>query len=350
MAIAAADPTVGKPIRLAVFGAGRIGAVHARNAAAIVGVEIVHIVDPAADVSTLAKEVGAVQASAEDVFADRSLDAILICSSTDTHAELLLQAAHHRLAVFCEKPISLDFATAAAVTQAVEALGIPCMLGFQRRYDPDFRQVRDRIQSGHSGRLEQLVMHTRDPSPPPISYVARSGGMLRDQAIHDFDQARYMTGEEIATVYAVGNCQVDPAIGEAGDIDTLTVSMTTRSGRMVLMANSRRGPLGYDQRLEAHCAGEVLFLDNGASSNVRIANRDGARVAPPQDYFISRFERAYRDEMRAFIVYLRGGDVPLADIRDGLEAQRLAEAALASISLGQPVHLSPDWTPEEARA
>lgn len=133
----------------------------------------------------------------------------------------LLAAAERGLAVFCEKPISLDWPTVAGVTDAVEASGIRCMLGFQRRYDPNFRAVRDRIASGKSGRLEQLVMHTRDPGPPPIDYVRRSGGMLRDQVIHDFDQARYMCGEEIASIYAFGNCQIGPAIGEAGDIDTL---------------------------------------------------------------------------------------------------------------------------------
>lgn len=346
----AAGPLAGKRLRLAIFGAGRIGTVHARNAAAIDGVDVAYVVDPTADVSVLAGSIGAVQASAEAVFADREMDGILICSSTDTHAELLLAAAERGLAVFCEKPISLDFPTVEAVTAAVEASGIACMLGFQRRYDPDFRAVRDRIRSGQSGRLEQLVMHTRDPSPPPISYIRRSGGMLRDQAIHDFDQARYMTGEEIVTVHAMGNCQIDPEIGEAGDIDTLTVSMTTATGRMVLMANSRRGPLGYDQRLEAHCANEVLFIDNGTRSNVRIAKSSGALTAPPQDYFISRFEQAYRDEIIAFVAYLRGGDSPLAGIRDGFEAQKLAEAALASIRTGQPIQLTPDWTPEEGAA
>lgn len=347
MSTFAAGPAASKPIRLAIFGAGRIGAVHAKNAAAIEGVEIRHIVEPVGDVAAFARSVGAKQSTAEEVFADRDLDGVLICSSTDTHAQLLLESANRGLAVFCEKPISLDFATVLAVTKAIEASGIACMLGFQRRYDPDFRAVRDRIHSGRSGRLEQLVMHTRDPSPPPISYVQRSGGMLRDQAIHDFDQARYMTGEEISTVYAAGNCQIDPAIGEAGDIDTLMVSLTTASGRMVQMTNNRRSPLGYDQRLEAHCASEVLFIDNGPRSSVRIASAEGGLSAPPQDYFISRFERAYRDEMLAFVSYLRGGPAPLAGIRDGYEAQRLAEAALFSICTGLPIHLTADWTPEE---
>jgi myo-inositol 2-dehydrogenase/D-chiro-inositol 1-dehydrogenase len=332
--------------RLAVFGAGRIGAVHAQNAAAIDGVEIVHLVDPVADCDALASRTGARRSTSTEALADGSLDGIVIASSTDTHAELLLAAAERGLAVFCEKPISRDFPTVERVAAAVEAAQIACMLGFQRRYDPNFRAVRDRIASGVSGRLEQLVMHTRDPAPPPVSYVVRSGGMLRDQAIHDFDQARYMTGEEIASVYAVGSCQIDPAIGAAGDIDSLAVTMLTASGRMVQMTNSRRGPLGYDQRLEAHCAGETLFIDNRPQTDIRIAGPSGAVSAPPMDYFIARFEAAYRAEMAAFVALLREGTPPLAGIRDGAEAQRLAEAAIVSIRTGAPVKVSADWRPE----
>jgi len=331
--------------RLAVFGAGRIGGVHALNAAAIEGVDIVHLVDPVADCDALAARLCARRSTAEEALADASLDGIVIASSTDTHSELLLAAAERRLAVFCEKPISLDFPTVEHVTTAVEASGIPCMLGFQRRYDPNFRAVRERIASGAPGRLEQLVMHTRDPAPPPVAYVQRSGGMLRDQAIHDFDQARYITGEEIVSVYAVGNCQIDPGIGAAGDIDSLMVTMLTASGRMVQLSSSRRGPLGYDQRLEAHCAGEVLFIDNRPQTDIRIAGPSGALSAPPMDYFIARFEAAYRAETAAFVALLREGTPPLAGIRDGYEAQRLAEAGIVSIRTGQPVQLSPDWRP-----
>ncbi len=172
---------------LAVFGAGRIDGVHARNAAAIDGVESAHLVDPLADCDALAAGLGARRWTAAEALSEANLNGIVITSSTDTHAELLLVAAERRLAVFCEKPISLDFPTVESVSSAVEASGIPCMLGFQRRYAPNFRVVRERIASAASGRLEQLVMHTRDPAPPPVSYVQRSGGMLRDKAIHDFE-------------------------------------------------------------------------------------------------------------------------------------------------------------------
>jgi myo-inositol 2-dehydrogenase/D-chiro-inositol 1-dehydrogenase len=334
-------------MEIAVFGTGRIGRVHALNLAALTGVRVRYLIDPMATPARdgLAAELGARVVAPEVALADPQVAGVVIASSTDTHAQLLLDAVAAGKPVFCEKPISLDFATVTQVAAAVEASGLPVMLGFQRRYDPNFRAVRDRIAAGLSGRLEQLVMQTRDPAPPPVSYVRVSGGMLRDQAIHDFDQARYMTGEEIATVHAFGNCQIDPAIGGAGDIDSLLVTMLTTSGRMVSMINNRRGPLGYDQRLEAHCASEVLFIDNRPQTDIRIAGPAGALTAPPMDYFIARFEAAYRAEMVAFVEMLREGKTPLAGIRDGLEAQRLAEAALVAITTGQPVSLTPDWQP-----
>ncbi|MFC3629394.1 Gfo/Idh/MocA family oxidoreductase [Paracoccus angustae] len=259
---------------------------------------VAHLVDPRADCDALAARLGARRSDAAQVLAN-DLDGIVICSSTASHADLLLAAAKRGLAVFCEKPVLLDWPTVARVTEAVEASGIRCMMDFQRRYDPNFRAVRDRIASGAAGRLEQLAMHTLDPAPPPVDYVRRSGGMLRDQAIHDFDQGRFLCGEEIAAVHAVGDCQIDEGNGAAGDIDTLAAAMPTQSGRMVAMTNSRRSPLGYDQRLEAHCAGEVLFIDSR----------------------------------------------PQTDIRDGYEAQRLAEAALASLAAGRTVDLRDGWQP-----
>lgn len=334
-------------IDVAVLGLGRIGRVHAENLNALPGVRIKYLSDPVASAAReeLAVRTGARVAGAAEAYADPAVAGVVIASSTDTHAGLLRQAITAGKAVFCEKPISLDFSTTRELTAQVEASGVPVMLGFQRRYDPNFRAVRDRIAEGTSGRLEQLVMHTRDPQPPPIPYIEASGGMVRDQAIHDFDQARYMTGDEIVSVYAVGSCQIDPAIGEAGDIDSLMVTMLTTSGRMVQMSNNRRGPLGYDQRLEAHCATEALFVDNRPQSDVRIAGPNGELSAPPMDYFVSRFEAAYRAEMEAFIEMIRTGAKPLATIRDGLEAQRLAEAAIISIETGEAVHVTADWQP-----
>lgn len=333
--------------RLAIFGAGRIGQIHARNAAAQQGVELIHIVDPVAGASrdTLAAETGAAVSDTDAVFADDSLDGVIVASSTDSHADLMIRAAETGLAVFCEKPISLDFRLVEAVARQVSAAGVPVMLGFQRRYDASFRAVRDRIVSGAAGRLEHLMMQSRDPAPPPASYVRTSGGMFRDTAIHDMDMARFLLDEDVATVYAVGSCLISPEIGATGDIDTLMITLTTRSGRMAQVTNCRRGPMGYDQRLEALCAGEVLFVENRPETTVRIARPEGATTAPPENYFLDRFAQAYRDEMAAFVAMIRTGTAPLATLTDGLEAQRLVEAAIVSRETGAPVQFSPDWRP-----
>ena len=334
-------------IELAVFGAGRIGYVHALNAASLPGVKLKYVVDPVASDARadLVKKTGASVVEADAVFADPTIAGVLIASSTDTHAELILKAVAAKKAIFCEKPVSLNFDLVAEVTKQVEESGVPCMLGFQRRYDPNFRMVRDRIFSGEAGKLEHVVMHTRDPSPPPVAYVKRSGGMFRDQAIHDFDMARFLLGEEIATVYAVGTCLIDPEIGEAGDIDTAMITLTSKSGRYVQMVNCRRAPFGYDQRLEALCQKEVLYVENRPRSSVTIASIDGFTSAPPMNYFIERFADAYRNEMVAFVEMLETKKTPLAGIRDGLEAQRLAEAAIVSMNTGLPVKVDSNWRP-----
>ena len=335
-------------IELAVFGAGRIGCVHGRNAGRQPGARLRYIVDPVASESraSLAAETGAEVVDAEAVFADPSIAGVIIASSTDTHADLLLRAVEARKPIFCEKPVSLDFATVLRVAAAVEASGVPCMLGFQRRYDQNFRRVRDRIASGEAGALEQIVMHTRDPSPPPIAYVERSGGMFRDQAIHDFDQARYLSGEEIATVYAVGGCMIDPAIGAAGDIDCAMITLTTASGKLVSLNNQRRAPFGYDQRLEAFCARESFFIGNSLRDAVTVGSASGFVAAPPMNNFIERFADAYRAEMQTFVAGIARGAPSLAGIRDGLEAQRLAEAAIVSMRTGLRVRLERDWRPD----
>ncbi|MFC3073358.1 inositol 2-dehydrogenase [Shinella pollutisoli] len=334
-------------IDLAVFGAGRIGRVHALNAAALPAVRMKYLVDPVEsdERRDLAARLGAEIVAPEAVFADPSVKGVVIASSTDTHADLVLNAVAAGKAIFCEKPVSLDFSTVERVAKAVEASGVACLMAFQRRYDPDFRYVRERIASGAAGPLEHVVMHTRDPSPPPPAYVERSGGMFRDQAIHDFDMARYLLGEEIATVYAVGGCLIDPEIGAAGDIDTAMVTLTSASGRFVQMVNCRRAPFGYDQRLEALCAKEVLYIENRPQRGVTVADAGGFRASPPMNYFIERFAEAYRAEMAAFADLVETGRPPLAGIRDGLEAQRIAEAALVSMRKGMPIHIGPDWRP-----
>lgn len=334
-------------IELAVFGAGRIGYVHALNAASHPRARLKYIVDPLQSPhrAELAQKTGAEVVEADTVFGDPDLAGVVIASSTNTHAHLLLAAAKARKAVFCEKPISLDFATVADVTAKVEASRTPCMLGFQRRYDASFRALRNRIASGICGPIEQLTMSSRDPSPPPRSYVETSGGMFRDSTIHDMDMARFLLNEEIATVYAVGSCLISEEIDAAGDIDSLMVTLTTASGRMAHITACRRGPMGYDQRLEALCAKEVLSIENQPQSLLVLSTHEGRRTAAPENYFIERFRQAYRDEMNAFVTLIETGEAPLAGIRDGYEAQRLVEAAIVSMKTGQAVRFGSSWLP-----
>lgn len=334
-------------VGLASFGAGRIGHVHAMNAAAIPGVELAWLVDPvdSPQRADLAAQTGARLGSVEDVFADDSVDGIIIASSTDSHADLLTRAAQAGKAVFCEKPISLDFTLTVQVAQQVRAAGIPCMLGFQRRYDRSFRAVKDRIASGVSGPVEQVVMFSRDPSPPPRSYVETSGGMFRDSSIHDVDMARHLLVDPIAEVYATGSCLISDEIGAAGDVDSLMITLTTASGRMAQIIACRRGPMGYDQRLEVLCANEVLSVGNQPQSTLVVTDAQGSRAAPPENHFIQRFAQAYRDEMGDFVALIRDETLPLAGIEDGLEAQRLVEAAVQSARTGQVIDFGPDWAP-----
>lgn len=328
-------------VKLAVFGAGRIGNIHARNAAAHPAITLKYVADPNAEAArALARATGASVADGATVLADGDLDGVVIASATDTHADLLAQAAERKLAIFCEKPISLDMATVERTVDLLERSGVKVLLGFNRRYDPHFKAVRDRVRSGEGGPVEQVVITSRDPGPPPLAYIKVSGGLFRDQTIHDFDMARYILGEEIETVHAVGACFVEPGIGAAGDIDTAVVTMTTQAGRMVQIVNSRRATYGYDQRLEVLCAREALFVDNVPQTTMVRADADGVTRAPLETFFLERYRQAYVAEMDGFARLIQDGTPPLADHKDGLAAQRLAEAAVESHREGRPVRVA----------
>ncbi|WP_428243328.1 inositol 2-dehydrogenase [Gynuella sp.] len=328
-------------INLAIFGTGRIGTVHALNAAANPEANVKYLVDPVRShhMTELAKKTAALEADVDTVFADEDVHGIVIASSTDSHADLLMRAARAGKAVFCEKPISLDFATTISTVESLEQSDIRCMMGFQRRYDPDFRTLKERLSNGTAGHIEQILMISRDPFPPPIGYIKRSGGMFLDQSIHDLDMARYLLGEEIKTVYAVGNCLENAAIGDAGDIDTAMITLTSISGRFVQISNSRRSAFGLEQRVEVLCSKEVLSIGNRGHSLLTIADHQGLTSSQPENHFIDRFAWSYRAEMQAFIELIETGTPALTNIRDGLEAQRLAVAALESMHTGNIVEL-----------
>jgi myo-inositol 2-dehydrogenase/D-chiro-inositol 1-dehydrogenase len=265
---------------------------------------------------------------------------VVIGTPTDTHFDLIHGAARAGKAIFCEKPIDMSVDNIRACIEVVEAAGVPFLTGFNRRFDPNFAALRARIAAGDIGAVELVTITSRDPAPPPISYIERSGGLFRDMMIHDFDMARFLMGEEFVRLHAVGSALVDPAIGAAGDVDTAAVILTTATGRICQISNSRRAAYGYDQRIEVHGAKGMLRAENQLESTVELATDRGFARPPAQHFFLERYEAAYLAEMRAFVDVVTKGTPADPGIRDGLAAQILADAAAQSLETGQPVDLT----------
>lgn len=318
-------------MRFGLIGAGRIGRIHGGNVAARSDSKLVAVADAdskAAEV--LAKETGAEVASVNAVMADPAIDAVLICAPTDLHADLIEKAARHKKAVFCEKPVDLSSARIRACLNVVEAAGIPLMIGFNRRFDPNFAALKNRLVQGLAGDVELVNIISRDPGPPPISYIARSGGLFRDMMIHDFDLARHLLGEEPTSVFAAGSSLVDKAIGEAGDVDTAAVILETKSGKIAQISNSRRATYGYDQRIEVHGSKGLIRAHNIHETTVEIATEKGFSVDPVQNFFLERYASAYRLELDHFVQAVSQRKKPTPTGHDGLRAQLLSDAATES--------------------
>jgi len=268
------------------------------------------------------------------------VDAVLICTPTTTHADLIERAAAAGKAVFCEKPVDLSSARIETCLASVERAGIPLMIGFNRRFDPNFATLRQRLADGEVGDVELVTILSRDPSPPPASYVATSGGLFRDMMIHDLDMARFLLlGDEPVEVHAVGSSLVDPEIGKVGDVDTAAVLLKTASGKIVQISNSRRATYGYDQRVEVHGSKGMIRAGNIHRTTVEVATGNGFTADPVQDFFLERYAEAYRAELEAFLTAVSTGTAPQPSGRDGLMAQRLADAATEAAFSGKPVRL-----------
>jgi myo-inositol 2-dehydrogenase / D-chiro-inositol 1-dehydrogenase len=322
------------------FGAGRIGAIHAENIARHPEARLRAIVDvDRAAAERLASRHGAAVATQASVFADPAIDAVVIASSTDTHSDLVAAAARAGKAVFCEKPLDLDRHRAEASLAVVAGCGVPLMLGFNRRFDPHFARLERQLRDGRVGRIELLNITSRDPSPPPLAYVRVSGGLFRDMMIHDFDMARWLLGEEPVEIFAAASVLVDPAIGDAGDVDTAVVTLRTGSGALCQISNSRRAVYGYDQRIEILGSKGMLTAGNVALSTVAFAGADGIVSDNPLPFFLERYAEAYRLELDSFIAALTRGAPPRPDGTDGVKALALADAALQSLQTGRAVAL-----------
>jgi myo-inositol 2-dehydrogenase/D-chiro-inositol 1-dehydrogenase len=330
-------------LRFGLLGAGRIGQIHGRNIAESPAASLVAVADiDAQAAASLAEKTGAEVRDADAIMKAGDIDALLIGTPTSTHADLIEAGARAGKAVLCEKPVDLASSRVESCLKTVESAGIPLMIGFNRRFDPNFSALQKRVAEGAVGAVEIVTVISRDPGPPPLAYIAHSGGLYRDMMIHDFDIARFMLSEEPVEVFAYGSSLVDPAIGEAGDVDTALVVMKTASGKLAQISNSRRAAYGYDQRIEVHGSKGMARAHNIHETTVEVAGANGFAKDPVQHFFLERYAEAYRCELAAFIDAVANGRPPSPSGRDGLAAQRLADAATESRRTGKPVTIKLD--------
>lgn len=327
-------------INLCQFGAGRIGKIHAANVALNPRARLRYVTDvDEAAAAALAREYGAEVTDTETALADSTVDAVIIASSTDTHAPLLEAACRAGKQVFCEKPVDLSSDRVRAALKTVEETNTTLLVAFNRRFDPNFAALQKGIRDGQIGKVEQVILTSRDPGPPPAEYIKVSGGLFRDMMIHDFDMARWLLGEEPTEVYAVGSCLVDPEIGELGDVDTAAVTLKTGSGAICHITNSRRATYGYDQRIEVFGSEGMLRAANVTDTTVEFSGGDGVTTDKPMHFFLERYAEAYKIELDHFIDCLEDGVQPLAGGEDGLKSLLLADAATESAKTGKAVTL-----------
>jgi myo-inositol 2-dehydrogenase / D-chiro-inositol 1-dehydrogenase len=328
-------------IRFGLFGCGRIGRVHADSIDVHPKAELAWVYDPIESAAQeVAKYYGAIAAPTVDfALDDPSVDAVIIASATPTHVDLLTRAVRVGKAVLCEKPIDLDLTRVDRCWTEIAALNPTVMIGFNRRFDPSFREVHERIASGAIGRLEQLTIVSRDPAPASREYLAGSGGLFRDMTIHDLDLARFFLGE-VVEVYATGANLVADYIAELGDIDSAVVVLRGADGTLCHITNSRRSVFGYDQRLEAFGSAGMLSVGNQHPTSVRLSNATQTEAAPEYlNFFLDRYTPAYRAELDHLITAMEQGDQPSPGFADGREALALADAALDSLQTGHTVRL-----------
>jgi myo-inositol 2-dehydrogenase / D-chiro-inositol 1-dehydrogenase len=328
-------------MKFGIIGAGRIGKIHAANVAAHRDCAVSFVADADAGAAkSLAAATNAKVAEIDAILASGEVDAVAICAPTDMHADLIERAARAGKAIFCEKPVDLSAERVRACLDVVKSSGAKLMVGFNRRFDPNFAAVQSRIAAGTIGAIEIVSITSRDPGPPPISYIARSGGLFRDMMIHDFDMARFLLGEEPVSVAAMGSSLVDKAIGEAGDVDTAVVILETKSGKVAQISNSRRATYGYDQRIEAHGSKGMLQAGNIRETSVEFAGAEGFVGDKVLNFFLERYAAAYRNELDVFVTAVKAGTSPRPSGEDGLRANLLADAAYESWKTGKRVHLA----------
>ena len=328
-------------LKVGLLGAGRIAGVHATAISSHPGSTLVAVSDINADAAAkLAAQYGAEARTTDAILADPAIDAVLIATSTDTHSDLIERATGVGKAVLCEKPVDLSLARAQACLKVAAKNGKPVMIGFNRRFDPNFAALKAALDRGEIGKPEMLSITSFDPAPPPVAYIKVSGGLFRDMMIHDFDMANFLMGAAPVTVSAVGTCLVDPAIGAAGDVDTAVVTLTYADGRLAVIRNSRRAVYGYDQRVELLGSEGLLQAQNMLEHTVVKSTAAGVTGAKPTWFFLERYMPAYAAEWAAFVAAVGTGSALPVTLDDGVAALAMAEAATRSAQSGQPVALA----------
>ncbi len=327
--------------KVGLLGAGRIAGVHATAITSHPNSTLAAVSDYFPEnAEKLAAQYGSVARTTEDIIADPSIDAVLIATPTDTHSDLIEAATAAGKAVLCEKPVDLSLGRARDCLAASSKHGQPIMIGFNRRFDPNFGALKAALDAGEIGKAELLSITSFDPAPPPVSYIKVSGGLFRDMMIHDFDMANFMMGAAPVTVMATASCVVDPEIGAAGDVDTAVVTLSYADGRIAVIKNSRRAAYGYDQRVELLGSGGLLQAQNMLENTVVKSTTAGVTGAKPTYFFLERYMPAYAAEWAAFVNALKTGtDMPVT-LSDGIDALAMAEAATQSAKTGLPVKLS----------
>lgn len=332
-------------LRIGVIGAGRIGKIHSENIARFIpNAELAAIADINFTPEQLnwAKSVcsGLVTKNPDEIFNDKSIDAVAICSSTDTHAGFVIKAAEAGKHIFCEKPVDVTIPKVKTALEAVKKAGVKLQVGFNRRFDHNFARIREHTLAGNIGNVHLVKITSRDPAPPPASYVAVSGGIFLDMMIHDFDMARFQAGSEITEVFASGAVLIDPEIGKAGDVDTAIVSLKFANGAIGIIDNSRKAVYGYDQRVEVFGSKGAAAAENDVPNTVKLSNENGVTSEKPLYFFLERYSAAFIAEMASFVDAVLNGKPAAVTGEDGLADMYAALAAGISLKENRPVKIA----------
>ncbi|MCB2122367.1 MAG: inositol 2-dehydrogenase [Rhodobacteraceae bacterium] len=328
-------------LKVGLLGAGRIAGVHATAISSHPGSTLVAVSDINADAAgKLAAQYGAEARATDAIINDPAIDAVLIATSTDTHSDLIERATGAGKAVLCEKPVDLSLDRARSCQKTAAATGKPVMIGFNRRFDPNFGALKAASDKGEIGKAELLSITSFDPAPPPLAYVKVSGGLFRDMMIHDFDMANFIMGAAPVSVFAAGSSIVDPGIGAAGDVDTAVVTLSYADGRVAVIKNSRRAVYGYDQRVELLGSEGLLQAQNMLENTIVKSTAQGVTGAKPTYFFLERYMPAYAAEWGAFVAAVTSGAAVPVSLADGVAALAMAEAATRSARTGLPVRLA----------